>query len=166
MLFRDFADAAAARIEISGAARCCALVCALVVAIPAFAEDPVRGAMAPLRVVGDGVPQALAASPGDAERGRALMVERGPANCLLCHAMPGVPVAGDVGPSLAGVGGRLSAAQLRLRIADIQRLKPDAVMPSYYRVEGLDRVAAPYRGTPVLDAQQVDDLVAYLQTLK
>jgi len=60
----------------------------------------------------------------------------------------------------------LSAAQLRLRIADIQLVKPDAAMPSYYRVEHLDRVASEYRGWPVLDAQQVEDVVAYLETLR
>ena len=119
-------------------------------------------------VVADGMPRPLSAVPGNAERGRALLVERGAANCLLCHAVPdpSLRIAGNVGPSLAGVGARLSAAQLRLRIADIQRLKPDAAMPSYYRVEALDRVAAEYRGKPVLDGQQVEDLVAYLETLK
>jgi L-cysteine S-thiosulfotransferase len=120
-----------------------------------------------LEIVGDGIPKPLAAARGDSERGRALVVERGAANCLLCHAVPDPTfrVAGNVGPSLAGVGRRLTPAQLRLRIADIQRIKRDAVMPSYYRTS-LDRVAADYRGQPVLDAQQVEDLVAYLETLK
>jgi L-cysteine S-thiosulfotransferase len=118
-------------------------------------------------VVRDGIPKPLAA-PGDPERGRALVVERAAANCLLCHAFPdpALRVAGDVGPSLAGVGRKLTPAQLRLRIADIQRINRDAVMPSYYRIDALDRVAPDYRGRPVLDAQQVEDLVAYLETLK
>jgi len=77
-----------------------------------------------------------------------------------------VSVAGNVGPSLAGVGRRLSAAQLRLRIADIEWLKPDATMPSYYRIEGLDHVAAEYRGKPVLDGAEIEDIVAYLETLR
>jgi L-cysteine S-thiosulfotransferase len=120
-----------------------------------------------LVVVGDGIPKPLAA-PGDPERGHALLVERAAANCLLCHALPdpALRVAGDVGPSLAGVGRKLTPAQLRLRIADIQRINRDAVMPSYYRIDALDRVAPDYRGRPVLDAQQVEDLVAYLETLK
>jgi sulfur-oxidizing protein SoxX len=122
--------------------------------------------MAPIQVVGDGIARPLGDLSGSAERGRTLMVERAAANCLLCHALPGLTVAGNVGPSLAGVGTRLSAAQLRLRIADIERVEASAVMPSYYRVEGLDRVATEYRGKPVLDAQQVEDLVAYLETLK
>ena len=75
-------------------------------------------------------------------------------------------VAGNVAPSLDGVGRRLSAAQLRLRVADIQRVNPTTVMPSYYRVEGLDRVAAEYRGKPILDAGQVEDIVSYLGSLK
>jgi sulfur-oxidizing protein SoxX len=75
-------------------------------------------------------------------------------------------VAGNVAPSLDGVGRRLSAAQLRLRVADIQRVNPTTVMPSYYRIEGLDRVAAEYRGKPILDAGQVEDIVSYLGSLK
>jgi sulfur-oxidizing protein SoxX len=119
------------------------------------------------QVVGDGIPKPLSKA-GDAERGRALLVERAAANCVLCHAFPdpALRVAGDVGPSLAGVGARLTAAQLRLRIADIQRLHRDAVMPSYYRTDALDRVAPEFRGRPVLDPQQIEDLVAYLETLK
>jgi len=146
--------------------RSCFIVCVLIAASAAQAEDRSGASVAPLHVVGDGIPQSLTDVAGSAERGRALVVERGAANCLLCHAVPGSALSGDVGPSLAGVGRRLSSAQLRLRIADIQRVKPDAVMPSYYRVEGLDRVATEYRAKPVLDARQVEDLVAYLETLK
>jgi len=139
--------------------------CSLLVASLLWAQER---PIAPFEVVRDGIPQSLAAVPGSAERGRALLVERAAANCLLCHAIPdpSIRVAGDVGPSLAGVGRRLSAAQLRLRVADIQRVNRDAAMPSYYRVDALDRVAGDYRDKPVLDGQQVEDLVAYLQTLK
>ena len=121
----------------------------------------------PAEIVGDGIPKPLAAA-GNPERGRALVVERAAANCLLCHAFPdpALHLSGNVGPSLAGIGRRLTEAQLRLRIADIQRVDRDAVMPSYYRTEALDRVAARYDGQPVLDARQVEDLVAYLETLK
>jgi sulfur-oxidizing protein SoxX len=130
----------------------------------AAAQDTPLG----FQIIADGIPQPLAATPGDTERGHALLVERGAANCLLCHAIPDpkIRVSGNVGPSLAGIGAKLSAAQIRLRIADIQRVSPDAAMPSYYRVAGLDRVAGEYRGKPVLDAAQIEDLVAYLQTLK
>lgn len=73
---------------------------------------------------------------------------------------------GDIAPSLSGVGARLSDGQLRLRIVDQSRLNPDTVMPSYYKVEGLVRVAPAYRGKPILTVQQIEDVVAYLKTLK
>jgi sulfur-oxidizing protein SoxX len=137
-------------------------------AAAARADQRNPGARASLHIVGDGIPEKLAGARGDPERGHALLVERSAANCLLCHAIsdPGLRVAGNVGPSLDGVGRKLSAAQLRLRVADIQRVNSATVMPSYYRVENLDRVAPEYRGKPVLDASQVEDIVAYLETLK
>jgi sulfur-oxidizing protein SoxX len=120
------------------------------------------------RVVGDGIPEAIGGATGDADRGRALILRRESANCLLCHALPeqGVRFSGNVGPPLGGVARTLSAAQLRLRVVDNTRVNASTVMPSYYRAEGLDRVAAAYRGKPILDAEQVEDIVAYLSTLK
>jgi sulfur-oxidizing protein SoxX len=138
-----------------------ALYCA-----PAVAAD-VPG-LPLLRIVADGIADPLAGATGDAARGRALIVARESANCVLCHALPDAAVrfAGNVGPSLAGIGARLTAAQLRLRVADNQSLNPETVMPSYYRVSGLDRVAEPYAGRPVLTAADVEDVVAYLATLR
>lgn len=118
-----------------------------------------------LKAVDDGMAQPLAAQ-GDAARGRALIVARDSANCVLCHAVPDVRFAGDLGPSLAGVGRRLSEAQLRLRVADNLRVNPATVMPSYYKTDGLDRVAPAYAGKPILSAQEVEDVVAYLATLQ
>ncbi len=106
------------------------------------------------------------APAGDPERGREVFLSRDAGHCVLCHAAPGAAVAGDVGPSLAGVGSRLSAAQIRLRIADITRVNPDAAMPAFHRTEGLARVAPAYAGKPVLTAAQVEDLVAWLLTLR
>ena len=106
------------------------------------------------------------AAHGSAERGREVFVSREGGHCVLCHAAPGVAVAGNVGPSLTGVGTRLSAAQIRFRVADITRLNPDAVMPSFHRTQGLARVADAYAGKPVLDAQQVEDVVAFLAGLR
>lgn len=125
-------------------------------------------ALPALLVEDDGIPAPLANAAGDAARGRGLLVARESANCVLCHAVPDAAVrfAGNVGPSLAGIGTRLSPAQLRLRIADITRLNPATVMPSYYRSEGLDRVAAPYAGQPILTAAEIEDVVAYLSTLR
>jgi sulfur-oxidizing protein SoxX len=124
-------------------------------------------ALEPYRVEGDAIPASLGSAIGDPARGREVMTGRD-ANCLLCHAVAetGVRFMGDIAPPLSGVGARLSEGQLRLRIVDQSRLNPDTVMPSYYRVDGLVRVAPAYRGKPVLTAQQVEDVVAYLKTLK
>ena len=118
------------------------------------------------RVEGDSIRERLA-SPGDPVRGREVVLSR-EYNCLLCHAVPetGVRFMGNVGPPLAGVGARLDEGQIRLRIVDTVRLNPGSVMPSYYRVEGLNQVAAAWRGRTVLTAQQVEDTIAYLLTLR
>jgi L-cysteine S-thiosulfotransferase len=106
------------------------------------------------------------AATGDAARGREVFASRDIGRCVLCHAAPGIGLAGDVGPSLSGVATRLTPGQIRLRIADITRLNPNSVMPTFHRVEGMVRVAPEYRGKPALDAQQVEDVVAWLETLK
>ena len=106
------------------------------------------------------------APPGDAARGRALFATRDEARCILCHAAPGVEGGGDVGPALSGVGARLTAEQIRLRIADITRVNPEAVMPTFHRTEGMVRVAPRFAGKPVLSGTQVEDLVAWLATLR
>jgi L-cysteine S-thiosulfotransferase len=106
------------------------------------------------------------APTADAARGREVFVSRDVGRCVLCHAAPGIETLGNVGPSLAGVASRLSAGQIRLRIADITRVNPEAVMPTFHRVEGMVRVAPEYRGKPALDAQQVEDIVAWLETLR
>lgn len=105
------------------------------------------------------------AAAGDAGRGREVFVSREGGHCVLCHAVPGAQAAGNVGPSLAGVATRLTPAQIRLRIADITRVYPESVMPTFHRIEGLKRVAPQYRGKPALTGQQVEDLVAWLSTL-
>ena len=116
-------------------------------------------------VVGDAMENSLA-GPGDPARGREVFVAREGGHCVLCHSAPGVAVAGNVGPPLAGVGSRLSAGQLRLRVVDITRVNPDSAMPAFHRTEGLERVASSHAGRPALDAQQVEDLVAWLGTLR
>jgi sulfur-oxidizing protein SoxX len=120
------------------------------------------------RVAGDGIPAPLAGLTGDAARGRSLLVARDPANCVLCHGVPDADrgAAGNLGPPLAGVGARLTEAQIRLRVVDEQRVFAQSIMPSYYRVEGLGNVAPEFRGKPILSAQAVEDVVAYLVTLR
>lgn len=121
------------------------------------------------RIVGDSIPVPLTAVPGDPAKGRQIVTGRD-GNCILCHAFPAVAgersVAGDIAPPLAGVGARLQAGQLRLRLVDSTRLNPATVMPAYYRIDGLNRVASAFQGKPVLGAQQIEDAVAYLQTLR
>ena len=119
-------------------------------------------------VVGDGVPQPLTAVAGDAVRGRAIVADRQVGLCLLCHSgpFPEERAQGNLASNLSGSGSRWTAAQLRLRVADARRLNPDSLMPAFHRVEGLQRVGAAWQGRPVLDAQQVEDVVAFLQTLK
>jgi sulfur-oxidizing protein SoxX len=124
-------------------------------------------ALLPYRIEGDAIPALLGPASGDPLRGRELISGRD-ANCLLCHAVTetGLRFMGDIAPPLSGVGARLSEGQLRLRIVDSSRLNPETVMPSYYKVDGLVRVASAWRGKPVLTAQQIEDVVAYLKTLK
>jgi sulfur-oxidizing protein SoxX len=114
----------------------------------------------------EGIDKPLAPA-GDAARGREIVLAR-ESNCVLCHSIPGLEgrAAGDLGPSLAGVGAKLRPAQLRLRIVDSSRLNPATIMPPYHRVEGLTAVAREFRGRPILTAQEVEDVVAYLGTLK
>jgi sulfur-oxidizing protein SoxX len=118
-------------------------------------------------VVGDAIPVSLTGIPGDATRGRALVVERS-STCILCHngPFPEQKFQGDLAPDLAGVGSRWSAGQLRLRLVDASRLNATTIMPSYYRVDGLDHVGPAWRGKPILSAEQIEDVVAYLVTLR
>lgn len=116
------------------------------------------------QIVGDAIPAALTDLPGNAERGSEIFVDRERGHCVLCHAIEGLEAEfqGNVGPDLSSVGGRLSAGQLRLRIADYQIVRPGTLMPSYYRIHDLYQVAEAYQDDPVLTAQEVEDLVSYL----
>ena len=119
-------------------------------------------------IVGDAMPAPLTAVPGDAERGRAIVASRREGLCLLCHSgpFPQERFQGTLAPSLAGAGARWSEGQLRLRIVDPKRLNPDSLMPSYGRTGGLHRVGTAWRGKPILDDQQIEDVVAFLRTLR
>ena len=140
-----------------------AAILTTVVAASAWAQGPQA-----FTVVGDAIPQPLADKPGDAARGRAIVANRSVGLCLLCHSGPLAEerFQGNLAPSLAGAGGRWSVAQLRLRIVDGARLNPDTIMPPYYRVDGLTRVAKNFQGKTILTADQIEDVVAYLASLK
>jgi L-cysteine S-thiosulfotransferase len=116
----------------------------------------------------DAIPSSLTGAAGDPAAGKKIVLDRHVGLCLLCHSgpFPEERFQGDLAPSLAGVGARLSAGQIRLRIVDASRVNPQTIMPAYFRTEGLTRVAPSQRGKTVLSAQQIEDVVAFLVTLK
>ncbi len=122
----------------------------------------------PYRVVGDAVPEPLTSHKGDVARGRAIVANRHVGLCLLCHSgpFPEERFQGNIAPDLTGAGARWSEGQLRLRIIDAGKLNAETIMPPYYRVEGLNRVAPAFRGKTILTAQQIEDVVAFLATLR
>jgi sulfur-oxidizing protein SoxX len=130
-------------------------------------SSPAQSSLLPYAVVGDAIPQSLTGASGDAERGRAIVVNRQAGLCLLCHSgpYPEQKFQGTLAPDLKGAGSRWTEGQLRLRIVDASRLNPDTIMPPYYRLEGLVRVAPAFQGKTVLTAEQIEDVVAHLATL-
>ena len=116
----------------------------------------------------DSIPQSLTGARGDPARGRAIVANRQVGLCLLCHSgpFPEERFQGELAPDLRGAGARWTEGQLRLRIADSSRINPATIMPAYHRMEGLTRVAPAFRGKPILSAEQIEDVVAYLTTLK
>ena len=115
----------------------------------------------------DSIRESLTGAKGDPARGRAIVANRQVGLCLLCHSgpFPEERFQGDLAPNLKGAGKRWTEAQLRQRIVDSRKLNPSTLMPAYYKTEGLTRVAPALRGKPVLSAEQVEDVVAYLKTL-
>jgi sulfur-oxidizing protein SoxX len=117
---------------------------------------------------GAGADAPLTATPGDAARGRAIVLDRQRGLCLLCHSgpFPEERFQGDLAPSLAGAGARLTPGELRQRMVDGRRLNPDTIMPSYYSTDGLRDVGRAWQGKTILGAQEIEDVVAYLATLR
>jgi sulfur-oxidizing protein SoxX len=126
------------------------------------------GALTGAACADDGIPRSLTGAKGDPARGRAIVVNRQVGLCLLCHSgpFPDERFQGNLAPDLSGAGKRSTEAQLRLRIVDSSRINPATIMPAYHRTEGLVRVAPAWRGKPVLSAEQIEDVVAFLMTLK
>jgi sulfur-oxidizing protein SoxX len=131
--------------------------------VSAAAQD-----LRPVTIVGDAVPDPLTGAKGDPARGRAIVTNRQVGLCLLCHfgPFPEERLQGNLAPDLNGAGARWSEGQMRLRIVDAARLNPDTIMPPYYRIEGLQRVAPTLHGKPILTAEQIEDVVAFLMTLR
>ena len=123
--------------------------------------------LVPYKIAGDGIADSLTGSPGDAIRGRALVLAR-TTTCILCHPgpFPEARFQGDLAPDLAGTGNRWTASQLRLRLVDASRFNAETIMPSYYRNAGLVRVGRNFDDKPILSAAEIEDIVAFLATLR
>jgi len=119
-------------------------------------------------VVGDAIPASLTGAKGDAARGRGIVADRNVGLCVLCHSgpFPEVRQQGTLAPDLRGVAARLTEGQIRLRIVDSSRANPATIMPPYFQADGLTRVAPAFKGKTLLTAEQIEDVVAYLMTLK
>ncbi|WP_342732728.1 sulfur oxidation c-type cytochrome SoxX [Bradyrhizobium sp. B117] len=133
----------------------------------AFACPAKAAELAPYKITGDGIAESLTGSLGDAARGRALVLAR-TTTCILCHSGPFLETRfqGDLAPDLTGAGNRWTASQLRLRLVDAARFNPETIMPSYYRNDGLVRVGRNFAGKPILSAAEIEDIVAFLATLR
>ena len=131
----------------------------------AHAEDPVSYDI----VDDESIPTSLTGAPGDPEKGLGVFLNRQLGNCLGCHAVSSLaaePFHGEIGPPLDGVGDTYSEGELRLRVVNAKIANPDTIMPGFYVHDGLNRVMADFAGKTILSAEQVEDVVAYLMTLK
>jgi len=139
-----------------------AMLAGLAMSQATFATD-----LPTFRVVEDGIPASLTGRPGDPATGRAIIVNR-QSTCLLCHSgpFPEERFQGSIAPDLKGVGLRLSEAQIRLRIVDPSTSNAETIMPAYFATQGLTRVGRPWQGKPALSAQEIEDVVAHLATLR
>jgi sulfur-oxidizing protein SoxX len=140
------------------------LAAAALCGAPGRAEEGLR----PYSIVGDAIPASLSGAKGDPARGKAIVLNRQVGLCLLCHSgpFPEERFQGNMAPDLKGAGSRWSEGELRLRLVDARKLNPDTIMPPYYVVDGMNRVSRSFRGKPILTAEQIEDVVAFLATLK
>ena len=142
---------------------------ALAVSVYMVVPGPVNAAeLVRFSIIGDGIPNSLTGKAGDAKKGRKIAFNRKQGNCLACHKMP-IPehqFHGEIAPDLEGVAERVSEAEMRLRIVNSKVLNPDTFMPAFYRNRGFTRVLKKFQGKTILSAEQVEDLVAYMMTLK
>ena len=144
---------------------------AIFVYTPPFVCTPSLAAehtLRPYTIIGDAIHASLSGKPGDPARGKTIVVSRQTGLCLLCHSapLPEEKFQGTIGPDLKGAGSRYTEGQLRLRIVDSSSVDPGTIMPSYYRLDGLDHVAPAFRGKTVLTADEIEDVVAFLMTLR
>ena len=119
-------------------------------------------------IVGGAITQALTAEPGNAERGRALVASRQTGLCLLCHSgpFPEERFQGNLAPELTMTVARLDVGQLRARIINAAHFNPQTIMPAYYQTTNLNRVASKFVGQTILSGQEIEDVIAFLMSLK
>jgi sulfur-oxidizing protein SoxX len=136
---------------------------ALLLSLPASAAGLVK-----YKINNDEIAASLTGKAGDPVNGKKLTINRKKGNCLACHSMPIPEQAfhGNIGPDLKGISSRYSEGELRLRIVNPNVLNSGTIMPAFYRVDGLHRVIKKFAGKPIISAQDVEDIVAYLMTLK
>jgi sulfur-oxidizing protein SoxX len=139
-------------------------IVAVLLAVPVANADELRS----FKITGDAIVEPLAGTRGDAARGRAIVADRQKGLCLLCHTgpFPEQRFQGTLAPDLRGAGARWNEGQLRLRLVDSAKLNEATIMPSYYRNNGFTRVGAAWQNKPVLTAEEIEDVVAFLVTLK
>jgi sulfur-oxidizing protein SoxX len=132
-----------------------------------FAVGAQSAEMPGITIVDGTIAKSLTGVPGNAANGKKVAINRKKGNCLACHEMP-IPEQqfhGKTGPDLNGVAQRYDAEQLRLRLVDAQAVTPDTMMPSFYKT-GQHDVAKKFVGKTILSAQEVEDVIAYLMTIK
>ena len=136
---------------------------ALLLSSPASAADLIK-----YQINNDAIATSLTGKAGDPVNGKKLATNRKKGNCLACHSMPIPEQAfhGNIGPDLKGVSNRYSEGELRLRIINPKVLNSETIMPAFYRVDGLNLVIKKFAGKPIISAQDVEDIVSYLMTLK
>jgi len=152
-------------IRLVGLATAAALTVGAYIAAPGTAQ---AADLVNYSIIGDGIPKSLTGKPGDAAKGRKIAYNRKQGNCLACHKMP-IPEQqfhGAIAPDLEGVADRISEAEMRLRIVNPKVINPATFMPAFYRNSGFTRVLKKFKGKSILSAAQVEDLVAYMMTLK
>lgn len=130
-------------------------------------DTPKSKVLVPYTIVGDAIPKPLTGKPGDPARGKALIADRDEGNCLACHSIPipEEPFHGTIGPDLRGIASRMSTGQMRLRMVNPKIVNSKSMMPSYYITSGRHRVRADVRGRPILEAQDIEDILAFLKTM-
>jgi L-cysteine S-thiosulfotransferase len=135
----------------------------------AFGQASFADGVAKYQIVDENtIPKPLTSTPGNAAKGLKTIINRKKGNCLSCHVAPGVdqPYQGKIGPEFKGVAGRWSEPEIRMIVVNAKVNNPDTIMPGFHRVDDLHRVMKKFKGKPILSAQEVEDIVAYLITLK